>query len=238
MCEECGCHDNRNKSEEIIINKSLTQENDRLAHMIWHDLDDDGICCINLLGAPGAGKTTVIREISKVLGVDKIAVIQGDLESDIDAKLLADIGIDSYQINTHSGCHLNAHMIMQAIKAMKQDQQLKGKDLLIIENVGNLVCPAGVKLGQSMDIVVSSTAEGHDKPAKYPIIFMNAVISIISKYDLAKYVDFDESSFLRDIRKVNPNIVVVRTSKDDPQSYEKLAKKIKEVRENRKHHNH
>ena len=117
-----------------------------------------------------------------------IAVIQGDCESDIDKQRLEKSKIYTHQINTHSGCHLNSSMINSALI----DMDLAGKKYLLIENVGNLVCPAGVNIGQHMDLIVSSTTEGSDKPKKYPQIFMDASVVVISKADLAKHVGFSE----------------------------------------------
>jgi hydrogenase nickel incorporation protein HypB len=232
MCKECGC------SEVKIIDKSIKDNNDKIAHKVWHKLDDLGVFCINLLGAPGAGKTTLIKGISRIIGSEKIAVIQGDLESDIDTKLLTTSGIDSYQINTHSGCHLNADMVNEAVSELNKKGQLNGKDYLIIENVGNLVCPSGVNLGQSINIVVSSTAEGNDKPQKYPLIFLDAFISVISKYDLKEYVDFDESAFIESLKNLNPNINIIKTSKNDPDSYLELVKVLREVKAKKRSHKH
>ncbi|MFH1448021.1 MAG: hydrogenase nickel incorporation protein HypB [Candidatus Micrarchaeota archaeon] len=219
MCDECGCNE---PASRIEVNRSVTEENDAIAHKTWHLLKEKGMLCINVLGAPGSGKTTFIESIVKYIAPSEIAVIEGDLESDIDKERLEKRGVDSYQINTHSGCHLNAAMVNDALGNMN----LEGKGYLVIENVGNLVCPAGVKIGQHIDIVVSSTTEGSDKPKKYPIIFMNAELVIISKYDLAEAVGFDEKIYFEDIGNINSKAVIVKTSSKEPGSFERAAKFI------------
>jgi hydrogenase nickel incorporation protein HypB len=188
------------------------------------------------MGSPGAGKTTVIEGIAKHIPVSDIAVIQGDLESDIDKLRLEKLKITTYQINTHSGCHLNASMINSALMEMN----LAGKKYLIVENVGNLVCPADVNLGQHMNILVSSTTEGSDKPKKYPIIFRSSEIIILSKYDLAKHVDFNESNYLNDIKHINANAEIIKTSSKDADSFHEVAHEIKHHRSHEfgEHHHH
>jgi hydrogenase nickel incorporation protein HypB len=171
------------------------------------------------MGSPGSGKTTVIEGVAKHLNPEEIFVIQGDLESDIDKERLEKVGLDCYQINTHSGCHLNAQMINEAL----MDSILNGKRYLIVENVGNLVCPAQVKLGQHIDVVVSSTPEGSDKPIKYPLIFREASLIIVSKTDIGENVGFDEKMYLKDLYDINPDAKIVKTSIKDPNSYKEIA---------------
>lgn len=218
MCDECGCEEELPK-RKIELNLPVSEENDRIAEETSTALKREGIICINLLGAPGSGKTTVIEGISKHIPVSEIAVIEGDLESSLDKERLEMSGLASFQINTHSGCHLNAGMVMDAVGRM----DLSGKKYLIIENVGNLVCPAGVMIGQHMDIVVSSTTEGSDKPAKYPIIFMDAAVIVISKTDLAVNAGFKEEDYIKGIRKINPHAPIMKTEMRKVESFEKLA---------------
>jgi hydrogenase nickel incorporation protein HypB len=229
MCEECGCsqdehennknhnqNNNLNDHEKSIqLDKSVNEVNDKLAHDLWHSLQDKEIFCVNILGSPGSGKTTFIENIADFLGKENIAVIQGDLESDVDKKRLEEKEISCYQINTHSGCHLNAMMINKAVIDLAMTEKLKGKMFLFIENVGNLVCPAGVKIGQHMDLVVSSTTEGSDKPKKYPIIFLDAKLVVISKYDLKDAVNFVEEKYLEDIKNINSKAKIIKVSNKD-----------------------
>ena len=213
-----------------IIGKPVDGVNDQLAHQILHTLEDLNIFCINIMGAPGSGKTTLIEGIAPFL--DKIAVIQGDLESDVDKQRLLKKNIPTYQINTHSGCHLTAHLINRALISM----DLTGISFLFIENVGNLVCPAGMKIGQHMDIVLSSTTEGSDKPKKYPLIFLDASAIIITKTDLASAVEFDEAAYLADIKKINPKSAIFRVSKKEASSFSGIAGYIRDSAARKDHH--
>ncbi len=233
ICDECGCG-HKGGQKEIIIERSVTEKNDRIAHRTWHRLSDMDIFCINLMGAPGSGKTTLIEGLAGYIGTDRLAVIQGDLESDVDKKRLEKLGIETFQINTHSGCHLTAAMIEDALENMK----LPEGGYLIIENVGNLVCPAGVSLGQHLDIVVSSTAEGADKPEKYPLIFHHAGAVVISKYDIADAVDFNEKMYINGIRKINTDLKIFRTSASEKSSFEPVAGFLENEKKNKSQKTH
>jgi hydrogenase nickel incorporation protein HypB len=216
MCDECGCG---RPETTIKLDRAVSEHNDRLAHETWHDLQQKGILCVNLMGAPGSGKTSFIEGLAGHIDPEVISVIQGDLESDLDQKRLSSQGVDTHQINTHSGCHLNADMVSRALK----ETSLKGKKYLIIENVGNLVCPAGIKLGQHLDVVVSSTTEGPDKPTKYPLVFLDAKLVVISKTDLADAAGFDERQYTGYLRNINRRAQIVRTSSVEPASFKPAA---------------
>lgn len=249
MCEECGCGmvdakendelkmEKPNDRVSIDINKSIATANNRIADNISHALNHKKILCINIMGSPGSGKTSLIESVARIIGMENIAVIQGDLESDVDKKRLEKSGIYTYQINTHSGCHLNSDMINNALLNM----ELHSKKFLFIENVGNLVCPAGVKIGQHMNIVISSTAEGSDKPKKYPYIFNDADLIIISKSDIAEAVDFEKEAYLEAIEKINGKADIIFTSTKKNIGFEPVAKWIMHEREhliNSDHHHH
>jgi len=193
---------------EIKLDSSLTARNDEIAKEISKIFDERNIFCINVMGGPGCGKTTFIEELSQFL--PNLFVIQGDLKSDIDTKRLEEKGVKSFQINTHSGCHLNAHMIEEALKNIN----LEGVDYLLIENVGNLVCPAGVMLGQHMNLVLNSVTEGNDKPEKYPLIFKDSNAVILSKYDLKEAVEFNEEEYLERLNKVTKKPLFKISKKD------------------------
>jgi hydrogenase nickel incorporation protein HypB len=227
MCNE-EIQEKREDTVKVEIDKPVTDVNDAIASNNSGYLMENKTFSINLMGSPGSGKTTVIENLASVFGPDNVAVIQGDLESDVDKKRLEKLGIDCYQINTHSGCHLNAQMVNRALMELK----LKNKEYLIIENVGNLVCPAGVRIGQHMNIVVSSTTEGSDKPRKYPVIFHDADIVLIHKMDLAEAVEFSEYNYVEDITKINPKARIFRTSKKEQGSFKEVAHHI----EHQRHH--
>jgi len=224
MCEECGCGEsssvkkNDNK-HSMIVNRSVTEANDLLAQQNLDFLSEKKILSINLMGAPGSGKTTFIEGICNYLKPADVVVIQGDLESDIDKRRLEAHKIQSYQINTHSGCHLTSAMINKALL----DLDVSKKKYLIIENVGNLVCPANVNIGQHLNIVVSSTVEGTDKPQKYPYIFMDASLIVLSKYDLADKTDFHEEQYVRDLHHINAKAALLKTSSKDALSFKPAA---------------
>jgi hydrogenase nickel incorporation protein HypB len=210
------------KERIFEISRSITEANDAIAKENRKLLSKKGIFCVNIEGAPGCGKTTLIEGLAKHLNPNEVAVIEGDLASDIDKKRLRKSSIYAHQVNTKTGCHLNADMIRKALGKM----DLRGRKYLLIENVGNLVCPAGVDLGQSMNIVVNSTAEGWDKPAKYPPIFLDADIAVISKTDIADAVGFNERGYMRYLKGINPNARVVKVSNKDKSSYKKAAQEI------------
>jgi len=189
------------------INKSVTETNENIAASIRKHLNK--IISVNIMGAPGAGKTTLIEGIAKHIDPKQIAVIQGDLESNIDKIRMEKAGIQTIQINTHSGCHLNADMVLKAIQRL----DLSAIRFLLIENVGNLVCPAGIDLGEDLKIVVSATTEGSDKPKKYPVIFHDTDAVVISKYDLAEIVGFDEKKYTDDVSKIT-RAQIFRTARD------------------------
>jgi hydrogenase nickel incorporation protein HypB len=238
MCKECGCEDKEKKGKKtesiqdlkreiVSIDKSITEHNDNIAHDIWRNLRDKGVLCVNIMGSPGSGKTSFIEGIAKHISPEEIMVIQGDLESDVDKERLEKIGIDAHQINTHSGCHLNSEMIKEALAGCNLD----GKKYLMIENVGNLVCPSGVKIGQHMNVLISSTTEGSDKPRKYPYIFMDAGIIVISKIDIADAVDFDEGAYIADIKRINPAAKIFKASRKISGSFDGIAQEIIHERE-------
>lgn len=210
--------------KSVQVNTSVTKANDDKAEEIKKILKEKNIFCVNVMGSPGSGKTTVIENIAEYLNKQTIVVIQGDLESEVDKKRLEEQGIETYQINTHTGCHLNANMINQALENIN----FEGKKYLIIENVGNLVCPARKKIGQDVNILVSSTTEGSDKPKKYPIIFIESHAVVISKSDLKEYVNFSEEQYLGDIKSINANVKIFQASEKNKETFKEIAKYILE----------
>ncbi|MFH1127607.1 MAG: hydrogenase nickel incorporation protein HypB [archaeon] len=230
MCDECGCGNVR----KFVVNRAVSEANDVAAHRVRHELTSLGVLCVNIMGAPGAGKTTLIERLVRFIVASEMFVIQGDLESDVDSKRLTAAGIACHQINTHSGCHLDAHMIEGALASV----DLSGRKYLLIENVGNLVCPAGKDIGQHVNLVVSSTAEGSDKPRKYPFIFMDAGLVVVSKMDLAPYVGFDVDGYISDVRNINGRVKVVCVGSDDVESYGAVAGFIEHERAHVVGHKH
>ncbi len=202
MCDTCGCNvtsgnehlvktggklaNTEQGHEAIDVLQSLLSENDhRAAHNREH-FDRYGVLTINLMSSPGAGKTSLLEATIEALkGELSIAVIEGDLETENDAKRIRARGVQAVQIATGNACHLDAHMIHDALHRMK----LAGLDILFIENVGNLVCPASFDLGQHRNVTLLSVPEGDDKPAKYPVMFRAADVVVLSKVDLLPVLD-------------------------------------------------
>lgn len=184
---------------------------------------------INIMSSPGAGKTTLLEETVKALANEfTIAVIEGDLATDRDAERLRSLGIKTVQINTVGGCHLDARMIAQTIPEF----ELNSIDILFIENIGNLVCPAGYDLGQNHKVVVLSVPEGNDKIPKYPVMFRRTDVTIINKIDLLPYVSFDLEEAKNDLRAINPQAQLKALSAKTGEGMEDWIKWIKECLKN------
>ncbi len=187
----------------LNVNEDILSANDLLAGNLKKKFVDSKVYVMNLMSSPGAGKTSVILKIIEALsGKHKIGVIEGDIASDVDAQKLQKAPIDVVQINTKGACHLDANMISRAAENLGLD----GKSLLIIENVGNLVCPAEFNLGEDAKVMILSIPEGHDKPLKYPLMFTESRALILNKIDLLPYTDFDMDELKRTVTAMNPAI--------------------------------
>jgi hydrogenase nickel incorporation protein HypB len=223
MCDTCGCnitHGNENLiraggrlektesgKEAITVLHSLLHENDHTAQHNRQHFDQHNVLAVNLMSSPGAGKTSLLEATIQQLNPDlKIAVIEGDLETENDAERIRQHGVKAIQISTGSACHLDAHMIHQALHNL----DLSEFDIVFIENVGNLVCPASFDLGQHMNVTLLSVPEGDDKPAKYPVMFRTSDLVLISKSDLLPILDdFSPDrarNYLHDIASTAPVI--------------------------------
>lgn len=186
---------------------NLLKANDYVAKTIRERLQ--GICVINICSSPGSGKTTLMQETAKHLSKDlKIAVLVGDPETERDAVRMREVGINALQIVTGGMCHIEAQMILQALDHI----DLNEVDLLFIENVGNLVCPAAFDLGEDYRVTLLASTEGDDKPKKYPRMFLSSELMIISKADLLPYVPFSVEAAKIDAQEVNPNLEVISIS--------------------------
>src|ERR1017187_6947366 len=193
----------------VEVRRAILEKNDRLAERNRGFFRARGLLVLNFLSSPGSGKTTFIRESVRKLGPElKTGVIVGDLATDNDAQRLRESGAPVVQITTRTVCHLEAEMVGRAIKQL----DLTGLNLLIIENVGNLVCPASYDLGEDLRIVLLSVTEGEDKPLKYPPMFQSADVVLISKIDLAQACGYDRDTALANIRRAAPKARVFETS--------------------------
>ena len=193
----------------ISIETAVLAKNDRLADLNRGWLARRAILALNLVSSPGSGKTTLLeRTIRDLAGALPMSVIEGDQETLHDAERIRAAGCRVVQINTGAGCHLDAAMLGRALEQLNP----AARSVVLVENVGNLVCPALFDLGERAKVVIVSTAEGDDKPLKYPHMFRAGTIVILNKIDLLPYVPFDEAKFDRHVRAVNPSLRVVRVS--------------------------
>lgn len=193
--------------EKINVQEDIYAENSRIAARNRDYLSGRGICTVNVLGAPGAGKTSTLVSLIRELS-GKSSVIEGDVESDIDTRKLQSLGIPAFQINTFGGCHLDAPSIAAALEKFSVPDQ----SFLFIENIGNLICPADFDLGEHVTLLICAVTDGSDKPYKYPLAFERASAIIINKFDLAEVLDFDEEYFMRGVRALNPTAPVFKIS--------------------------
>ena len=195
--------------DRVPLEKKVLSENDRLAAGLRTRFQEHGILCLNLISSPGAGKTTLLEQtLARFARDERVAVLTGDVQTDNDARRLAGFGFPVKQITTGGACHLDARMIERALA----DWRLEDLDLLFIENVGNLVCPASYDLGEAAKIVVLSVTEGDDKPLKYPAIFFRAELLVLSKIDLLPHVPFDMAAARDNAQRVHPEIEILELS--------------------------
>ena len=193
----------------ITIKEDIFGANDEKARQNQERLDKHNILTVNIMSSPGAGKTSLILNTIKSLeGKTRIAVIEGDVASSVDAEKVQEQGIPVVQINTAGGCHLDANMMKNAMDNLPLDDI----DLLFIENVGNLICPAEFALGEHKRVIIASLPEGDDKPHKYPLMFTEADVVLLNKADLLPYLDFDIEAFHRAVTGLNPEVKIFQVS--------------------------
>jgi hydrogenase nickel incorporation protein HypB len=193
----------------VLIEKDILARNDAYARENRDRLNAAGIFAVNLVSSPGSGKTTLLVKTIELLKASiPVAVIEGDQETSLDAERIRSTGVPTVQINTGRGCHLDAHMVGHAL----DDLSPKPSSILFIENVGNLVCPAGFDLGEAQKIAILSVTEGDDKPLKYPDTFAAASTIVLSKIDLLPHLDFDLERCIAHARAINPDIAVLKVS--------------------------
>ena len=226
MCDTCGCNITQGNKhlisaggklektesgrEAVTVLHSLLHENDHVAQHNREHFNSYGVVAVNLMSSPGAGKTSLLEATIKALGDEfRIAVIEGDLETENDAERIRAHGVTAVQITTGSACHLDAHMVHDALHQL----DLSTFDIVFIENVGNLVCPASFDLGQHSNVVLLSVPEGDDKPAKYPVMFRTADLVMLSKADLLPVLDdFSPERAEKYLRNLASPAPLIRTS--------------------------
>ncbi len=222
MCEECGCGEAN--EVEVEVEQDILSENNRYAAHNREHLDKHGVFCVELLSSPGSGKTTLLEA---VIGSDpglNISVVEGDIETQRDAERVRAAGADAFQLTTGGACHLDAKLVHGAFHHI----DLEKTDLLFIENVGNLVCPAAFKLGAHQRWVLLSVPEGDDKPGKYPRAFREASVLVITKTDLIEHMDFDPDKAEREALSLNPYLKVFRVSAKTGQGIPELVQYLKQ----------
>ena len=194
---------------KISVVKNILEANDRIAGENRNIFDENNLLVFNLMSSPGAGKTTLLeRTISTLKGEFKIGVIEGDIQSSHDAERIAQEGVPVVQINTGGACHLDGNMIRDTFDNFNFSEI----DLLVVENVGNLVCPAEFQVGEDFKAMILSVTEGDDKPSKYPLMFHESRVLLINKIDLLPYLDCSLEKIKSEALKINPELVVFEVS--------------------------
>ncbi|MCK9338253.1 MAG: hydrogenase nickel incorporation protein HypB [Arcobacteraceae bacterium] len=249
MCKDCGCsitdhhhghhhdhdhddhhhhHDERldtvhanpqlNDKKTVAVITKILDKNDTQAKHNREHFDEHKVLAINLMSSPGSGKTTLLQKLQEVASF-KYAVIEGDLETSKDADRLKSVGIDAYQIQTGSACHLDAFMVHKALHHLPLDPI----DVCFVENVGNLVCPASYDVGTHLNIVLVSVPEGSDKIAKYPVMFRCADLVLITKTDLLPHFEYDMEAEKKEARRLKPNVDIIEVNIKDMDTVKKVA---------------
>jgi len=209
----------------LNVNEDILNANDVLAENLKARFSQSRVFVMNLMSSPGAGKTSIIlRIIESLADKYKVGVIEGDIASDVDSRKIAETGVDVLQVNTKGACHLDANMILSATDSLGID----GKQLLIIENVGNLVCPAEFRLGEDIKVMILSIPEGHDKPLKYPLMFTESDALILNKIDLLPYTDFDMDELCKTVKAMNPAIQIFSVSAKTGEGSERFTAWLEE----------
>lgn len=214
-----------NEVRVIEIKQSVFADNDKQADELRQSLKNKGVFLLNLMSSPGSGKTTTLKRTIDMLKDElRIGVMEADIDSDVDAKAISQTGVKAIQLHTGGMCHLDAEMTRQGIEALN----VSDIDLAILENVGNLVCPAEFDTGAALNAMILSVPEGHDKPLKYPLMFEICNAVIINKIDVLPYFDFDMELVDEFIHKRNPNAVIFPISAKTGEGVDKWAEWLKE----------
>lgn len=211
---------------KVKVVSRILEANDRIAEENRRRFNQAGVFVLNLMGAPGAGKTSLLERA--IIGLKyrmRIGVIEGDIVGSEDAERIGALGVPVVQINTGGACHLDANMISEALDGLP----LSDLDLIIIENVGNLVCPAEFKVGEDMKMMVLSVAEGHDKPLKYPLMFRESSALVLNKIDLLPYINTDIERVKKDSLALNPRLEIFEVSCADGSGIDRLTSWMSEL---------
>ncbi len=224
MCDTCGCQTNNQNSDTrlIDINKSLLEANNAIASKNREHIEKMGAVAINLISSPGAGKTTLLEKTADMAtNLFHFCVIEGDIETERDAERIRAKGIPAIQLTTGGACHLDAPLVHKGLHKLEDEISTTPFQILFIENVGNLVCPAAFDLGEHKRVVMVSVPEGSDKPAKYPRAFLGSDLFLITKIDLLDYFDFSIEEATECAKRINPKIRVMSVSAKTGQGMDK-----------------
>lgn len=238
MCKDCGCslpkdtnkedshhhhaHPELNDEKTVDVITKILDKNNKEAIRNRDHIEEHGIFAINLMSSPGSGKTTLLETTIKESGF-KIGVIEGDLETNKDADRIIKAGAKAHQITTGQACHLDAFMVHEGLHHLP----LKDIELLFVENVGNLVCPASYELGTDLNVVLLSVPEGSDKISKYPVMFRKADLIIITKISLLKYFNFNLDEVKREAKKLNPKVDIIALDSTTKEGFDKWIDYLK-----------
>jgi len=218
MCSVCGCSDSATASpHRVQVERDILAHNDALAAANRRHFAAHGVLAVNLMSSPGSGKTTLlVATVERLKGELPLAVIEGDQQTSLDAERIRATGVPAFQVNTGKGCHLDAQMVGHAFEHLHHIHD----GLLLIENVGNLVCPAEFDLGEAFKVVILSVTEGEDKPLKYPGMFAAADLMLLTKTDLLPHLEFDVARCIEYARRVNPRIELLQLSARTGEGFE------------------
>lgn len=232
MCDSCGCHipDHETTTQTIDVHESLLAANTKQADENRRHLDAMGAVAINLISSPGSGKTTLLEyTIQQLRDEMNIGVIEGDIETERDAARIRKQGAPAVQITTGGACHLDARLVHKGLHQLQHENNVEKFDIIFIENVGNLVCPATFDLGEHERIVLVSVPEGSDKPAKYPKAFISSQCFLITKTDLLSYFDFSIEEAKTEAMKLNPALKILELSSTTGNGFESWLSHVRQL---------
>ncbi|PIE74030.1 MAG: hydrogenase accessory protein HypB [Deltaproteobacteria bacterium] len=239
MCDSCGCsstdHSHDTKSTTISVETSLLAANNAAAQSNRKHFDNIGAVVLNLISSPGSGKTALLERTIEALKEEmRIGVIEGDPETDRDAERIRAKGVPVVQLTTGGACHLDATMVHRGFHQLEKEPNYEGIDILFIENVGNLVCPATFDLGEHQRVVLVSIPEGPDKPAKYPKTFRTANTFVVSKTDLLPHFDFPVETAKKEALQINPQLRIIECSATTGEGFETWLDYLRELVKSKK----
>ncbi len=222
MCKECGCENHSEEKKTVDVVTKILDENDKEAMHNREHLNEKKILCINLMSSPGSGKTTLLENTIKKSGF-RIGVVEGDLETNQDADRIIKAGGKAFQITTGQACHLDAFMVHKGLHHLPLDEL----DIVFVENVGNLVCPASYDVGAHLNVVLLSSPEGSDKITKYPVMFRAADLVVITKSSVKEFFKFDTNEVIKDLRNLNPRADIIELDSLNGDGFDKWINYLK-----------